>query len=89
MAKERVEVFCAGGVAVLDDFRSLLTVKDGKRTEERGAQDKGWRGEWLAFASAIQESGQPPIPYAQLLGVTRAMFGVMESIRGGSSIQLI
>ncbi len=68
--KERLEVFCAGDVAVLDDFRSLETVRSGKRTVEKGAQDKGWSGEWSAFAAAIQSGGQPPIPYEHLVGVT-------------------
>ncbi|MEW6093561.1 MAG: bi-domain-containing oxidoreductase, partial [Chloroflexota bacterium] len=30
--KERLEVFCGGRVAVLDDFRTLEMVRDGKRT---------------------------------------------------------
>ncbi len=82
--KERVEVFCAGVVAVLDDFRRLETVKDGKRKEERKAQDKGWVNEWKAFAKSIREGGAPPIPYEQLIGVTRATFAAVESLRQNS-----
>jgi predicted dehydrogenase len=69
--KERVEVFCGGRVAVLDDFVSLQVVKDGKKKEERGAQDKGWVNEWKVFAKSIREGGEPPIPYEQLIGVTK------------------
>jgi predicted dehydrogenase len=79
--KERIEVFCEGTVAVLDDFVSLQVTKDGKRTEERGAQDKGWVNEWSAFVKAIREGGKPPIPYEQLIGVTRSTFAAVESIR--------
>src|SRR6185436_13181852 len=54
--KERIEVFCDGMVAVLDDFRVLQMVKDGKKKEERlSMQDKGWVDEWKAFAKAIRE----------------------------------
>ena len=79
--KERVEVFCGGRIAVLDDFRALELVGAGRRKAIRGAQDKGWKDEWVAFAKAIQEGGVPPIPYEQLIGVTRATFAAVESIR--------
>jgi predicted dehydrogenase len=79
--KERVEVFCGGKIAVLDDFRSLEMVQDGRRKTVKGAQDKGWKYEWAAFAKAIREGGEPPIPYEQLLGVTKATFVAVESVR--------
>src|SRR6185436_8255149 len=55
LPKERVEVFCGGQVAVLDDFVSLQIVKDGKVKEEKAAQDKGWVNEWKAFTKSIRE----------------------------------
>jgi predicted dehydrogenase len=79
--KERIEVFCGGKIAVLDDFRTLETVQDGKRRTIKRAQDKGWVDEWKAFIKVIHEGGQPPIPYEQLLGVTKATFAAVESIR--------
>lgn len=79
--KERLEVFCGGRIAVLDDFRTLETVRDGRRTLVKKAQEKGWKDEWLAFAHAIRIGGQPPIPYEQLVGVTKATFAAVESLR--------
>jgi len=79
--KERVEVFCGGAIAVLNDFRKLETVKDGRRKEEKRTQDKGWTDEWKAFAKSIREGGAPPIPYEQLIGVTKATFAAVESMR--------
>ena len=86
--KERVEVFCGGQIAVLDDFVSLQTVKDGKRKEVRAAQNKGWIAEWKVFAKAIREGGEPPIPYEQLIGVTRSTFAAVESLRRQEPIQI-
>jgi predicted dehydrogenase len=87
--KERLEVFCAGRIAVLDDFRSLELIQDGRRKILRKAQDKGWQAEWAVFAKAIREDGQPPIPYEQLAGVTRATFKALESLReGGRPVQI-
>jgi predicted dehydrogenase len=86
--KERLEVFCAGRVAVLDDFRSLEMVLDGRRKLVRKPQDKGWFNEWIAFSQAIQSGGQPPIPYDQLIGVTRATFAAVDSLRSGTTVKL-
>lgn len=79
--KERVEVFCGGAVAVLDDFRVLETVRDGKKkTVKLWGQDKGHFDEMQALVSAIR-TGHPPIAYEQLIGVTKASFAAVESIR--------
>ncbi|MBE3040720.1 MAG: bi-domain-containing oxidoreductase [Chloroflexi bacterium] len=86
--KERVEVFCGGRVAVLDDFRALEMVHNGRRTVTKKAQDKGWYSEWVAFVHAIREGSQPPIPYEQLIGVTKATFAAMESLRGGQNVNI-
>ncbi len=87
--KERVEVFCGGMVAVLDDFRTLETVKDGKKKAVKlWGQDKGHFNEMQALVRAIR-SGIPPIPYEQLIGVTQAGFAAVESIRkNGEKVNL-
>ena len=86
--KERVEVFCGGQIAVLDDYVSLESVKVGQRKEERGAQNKGWVDEWKAFAKAIREGSEPPIPYEQLIGVTKATFAAVESLRKQKNVEI-
>jgi predicted dehydrogenase len=87
--KEHVEVFCEGLIAVLDDFRRLEIVKDGKKKEEKlPAQDKGWRDEMRVFAKSIREGGEPPIPYEQLIGVTKSTFAAVESIRSKSMVRI-
>lgn len=86
--KERLEVFCGGRIAVLDDFKSLETVRDGSRKTVRKAQDKGWTDEWITFTKAIQAGGPPPIPYEQLIGVTKATFAAMESFQTGNIVSI-
>ena len=87
--KERVEVFCEGMIAILDDFRVLQMVKEGKVKEERlAAQDKGWKDEMRAFAKSIREDGEPPIPYEQLIGVTKATFAAVEALRKNEQIKI-
>ncbi|MFM8319501.1 MAG: bi-domain-containing oxidoreductase [Chloroflexota bacterium] len=88
--KERVEVFCAGRVGVLDDYRSLELIANGRRTSRRAylRQDKGHQAEWQALAAAIQSAGRPPIPYDQLFGVSRAAIAAVEALRTGRTIEI-
>ncbi|MEW6716591.1 MAG: bi-domain-containing oxidoreductase [Chloroflexota bacterium] len=84
-AKERVEVFTGGRIAVLDDFRSLELVQDGRRrmVRSRLRQNKGHRAEWEAFSQAILSGGPPPIPYKHIFGVHQATFAAVEALRSG------
>jgi len=88
--KERVEVFSAGRVAVLDDFRSLELVQNGRRRvfHSRLRQDKGHRLEWQAFVDAIRAGGPAPIPYDQLFGVMNATFAALEALRSGKKLPI-
>jgi predicted dehydrogenase len=86
--KERVEIFCEGRVAVLDDFVSLQITDGGKVKETKDAQNKGWREEMAALVAAIQGGNEPPIPYDQLIGVTRTTFAAVESLQTSKSVLL-
>ncbi|MCZ2126831.1 MAG: bi-domain-containing oxidoreductase [Anaerolineales bacterium] len=86
--KERLEVFCEGMIAVLDDYVSLSVVKGGKRRVWRAAQDKGWRAEMSAFAESLRAGKEPPIPYEQIVAVTKSTFAAVESLRGGKSVEI-
>ncbi len=88
--KERVEVFCGGRTAALDDFRLLEMVRDGNRRvlRSRLRQDKGHRAEWVAFSDALRQGGMPPIPYEQLFGVTRSTFAAVQALRCGEKVNI-
>ena len=88
--KERVEVFCAGRVAILDDYRALETISNGRRNTYRARlrQDKGHRHEWQAFVQAILSGGPPPIPYEHIFSVTRASFTALQSLRSGQTLRV-
>ncbi|MGD8455856.1 MAG: bi-domain-containing oxidoreductase [Anaerolineales bacterium] len=90
LPKERVEVFSSGWVAILDDFRTLTTIRGGRRRVRhiRWRQDKGHKGEWKAFMKAVIESGEPPIPYDQLMGISRASFTALEALRRGEKLTI-
>lgn len=86
--KERLEVFSAGKIAVLDDFRSLELVYKGRRQNKRAflRQDKGHRAEWQAFSQSIMHGDQPPIPYEHIYGVSLASISAVEALRTGDTV---
>jgi predicted dehydrogenase/threonine dehydrogenase-like Zn-dependent dehydrogenase len=81
-SKERIEVFGGGSAAVLDDFRRLEVVRDGRKEiiHSRWRQDKGHRGEWAAFAQAVQRREESPIRFEDLVCATLATLRIDESI---------
>ena len=80
-SKERLEVFGGGRVAVLEDFRRLELVQDGKKKKIRTflRQDKGHRGEWEAFTAAIKNATESPIPFREVVSTMMATFALEES----------
>jgi predicted dehydrogenase len=84
-SKERLEVFGGETVAVLDDFRRLELVRRGKRQVFRSwlRQDKGHRGEWEAFAAAIRNGDQSPIPFHEIVATTVATLRIVDSRSSG------
>jgi predicted dehydrogenase/threonine dehydrogenase-like Zn-dependent dehydrogenase len=84
-SKERVEVFGGGGAAVLEDFRKLELVRNGKRrsVESRIGQDKGHKAEIAAMAEAIREGRPAPIPLVDIVASTLATLRTVEARNSG------
>jgi predicted dehydrogenase len=82
-AKERLEVFGGGSVAVLDDFRRLELVRDGRKQVSRSwlRQDKGHRDEWKAFTEAVRNGAPLPISFEDIVHSTLTTFAIAESLR--------
>jgi predicted dehydrogenase len=70
--KERVEVFAQGRVLQLDNFRSLTGFGwPGFRRMRLWKQDKGQKACAAAFVNAVKIGGPAPIPFDEILDVTR------------------
>jgi polar amino acid transport system substrate-binding protein len=78
LAKERLEIFGAGRVFVLDDFQRATLYKDGREEQVvLKAQDKGQQ----AQVREICKSSVAPISLEELAATTRATFRVLDSLR--------
>jgi predicted dehydrogenase len=80
-SKERVEVFGGGAVAILEDFRRLELVRNGRKqiTRARWAQDKGHKAEMQVFVDALRRKIPPPIPFEQIIASTLTTLRLQNS----------
>ncbi len=79
--KEYIEVFGAGRVIAIDDFRTATFVSDGNRKRRRTMkQDKGFHEELRCFLDAISGAGDPPIGLSSLAATTETTFAICDSI---------
>jgi predicted dehydrogenase/threonine dehydrogenase-like Zn-dependent dehydrogenase len=88
-SKERVEVFGGGSVAILEDFRRLELVRNGRKqiTRQRWEQDKGHKAEMQAFVDALRGK-TPPIPFEQVVGATLATLRLQNSCQTGQPLMV-
>ena len=77
--KERLEVFCADRVLQLDNFRKLTGFGwPGFDTMKLMRQDKGQKACAATFVKAIESGGMSPIPFEELVEVSRVTFDVAD-----------
>lgn len=83
LPKERLELFCAGRVLVLDNFRRLTGYGwPGFRGQRALRQDKGQAGLCRAFADAVRGTAPPPIPLDELIEVSRLAIEAADKAGG-------
>lgn len=70
--KERLEIFAAGQVLQLDNFRKLKGYAwPGFKSLNLWRQDKGQHSCVTAFVNAVRDGGAAPIPFAEIVEVSR------------------
>lgn len=70
--KERLEVFAAGGVLQLDNFRKPIGFGwPGFKKMNLWRQDKGQEACVAAFLQAVSDAGPAPIPVEEIFEVSR------------------
>ena len=90
MTKEYIEVFSVGISATIDDFKKLTIF--GKRKSSKVKlfnQNKGQKQMIQSFINSLLNDGKAPIPFQDIVAVTKASFKVLESIkRGGEQVDI-
>lgn len=80
--KERVEAFCGGSVAVIDNFLSIKGFgAKGLKNGRAWKQDKGHEACARAFVEAVAAGSGSPIAFGEMIEVADACFDAMDGIR--------
>ncbi len=88
--KERLEVFFEGATAVIDDFRRLECLREGRRTVHRAwlGHDKGHRAELSTFVETVRSGDPPPVSLRECLLTTLCTLRAVESLRTGELLSV-
>lgn len=82
LPKEMIEIFCAGKVATINDFKEGKIYKDGKCTTLRSS-GKGHKEELEAFFNAMHSGLESPISFRSICLTTLTTFKIKDSIASG------
>jgi predicted dehydrogenase/threonine dehydrogenase-like Zn-dependent dehydrogenase len=84
--RERVEVFRAGTVGVIENFRSYSVTEGGKTHHKKAlALDRGHKAEFEIFFQAIVR-GQQPVPVVDYAATTLATFSIRKALRERATV---
>jgi len=85
LGKERIEVFCGGMTAVIDDFKEWVIGSRATTAHKRASQDKGHAREIAAFCDAVLERRESPeLTFDDALHSTLVTFAAAQSLLTGS-----
>ncbi len=89
LAKEALEVHCAGSSYVIDDFKSAVMYNNGKTKKLwSGAQDKGHKAELNTFATLARGSNEAQEIASDAFCATDVTLAVVESLRTNQLVSL-
>lgn len=82
-AKERLEIFSRGRVAVVDNFRRTEAFGFAGFRGLKTRIDKGHAAQFRLLCERLRSGGEAPIPFAEIENATRASFASIESLMSG------
>ena len=82
--KELISVFGGGQITILENFKTLICFREGKRKTIKGNGAKGHSEEITMTLEAFSD-GRSPISFRSLVLTTATTFKILESLRTGES----
>ena len=87
--RERIEVFGNNSVCVIDNFKLLTLLRNGKKQKMKKFNvDRGHREEISIFFSAIKDGRELPVAFTDYIFTTLTTLCIIESLRKGASINI-
>lgn len=89
LSKEYVEIYRAGVVGILKDFKEMVIYGGGKPEHKKLLnQNKGQKVMVESFIESIKNGWQMPISLPEILAVSRSIFMVLQSLRSREAQQI-
>jgi predicted dehydrogenase len=89
LPQERIELYWEGAYGLIDNFKSGLFSRRGKRSRSFGLnQQKGWKDEIAHFVEAIRAGNREPIPFDSLVETTRVTLAIHKSLETAQIVLL-
>lgn len=88
LPRERVEVFAKQSVCVIDNFKTLTLIRNGKTVKKQSLNlNRGHREELQAWLNALR-AGVAPVDFREYVYTTLATFAIEESLRTGMPVPI-
>ncbi len=88
--RERVEIFGAGQVGVIENFkRAEVYGKRKPKIKKTRGTDKGHKDELQIFFKALKEGTDIPVSFEEYIATTITTFKIVESLKTGKPQQII
>ena len=85
LPKEWCEIHGEGSTATMDNFcKTVCSGKLGKRNL-KGKQQKGFAEELAATVVAVKDGKPMPIPFEEILNVTKTTFAALKALKSGQT----
>ena len=82
LPKENIEIFCAGKVAIINDFQRG-TFHSGNKSKTLKSSGKGHQQEVQAFLNALNGGKNSPITFRSICLTTLTTFKIIDSLKTG------
>ncbi|MFB0563421.1 MAG: bi-domain-containing oxidoreductase [Candidatus Lokiarchaeia archaeon] len=87
--RERIEVFGSNSVCVIDNFKSLTFIRNGKKQKMKKLNvDRGHHQEFSIFFSSIKEGKELPVNFIEYIITTLTTFRIVDSIKKSIPIKV-
>ncbi|PHS07662.1 MAG: dehydrogenase [Kordia sp.] len=87
-AKERLEVFSQEKTLIMDNFIKTTAYGVKGFSKLKTKLDKGHKGQFRQIVEQLKNGSVELIPYEELINVTKASFGAVESLKEGKWIEI-
>lgn len=84
--KERIELYAQGRTLIIDNFRKMTGYGFSRFSSMRSGLDKGHKDQFKLLVDRVKTTGQPLIPFDDIINTTEASFAALESLRSGNWI---